>query len=337
MKRYYLLIMLFIMASCSQTSELRFNERFQKDYPEARYMSAMGMGTDLEMATANAYAGLARQFNSKVHVNESVLKRYNAFTDMNGYEETISEESVSNIQIKANQDIVNVSLTAPQHGPRDMVYILAYIPRAATAEILSGRINRNREMISAYAALAESADHDVQKYIYYNAAWLISAKNEMMFRQIEVLDNLRLPKNFHYNYARLTTLKEFYSNSIEFTVSIRHDEDGKLWHSVSEAITEAGFAVTRQAGDMYVVGDVYLSPKEMHQKNLSFMTWNLNLKMNDFKGNAVFAITHTGTEGSLDKSGATQKAYQQMSTFTKDQFTNELIEYFDNYLIIHGS
>src|SRR6056297_139475 len=248
MKNIYLLILSGLLFSCAGSPELRQSDILKKRYPDGRYMTAIGMGTDRNMAVDNAYAALATQFNSRVHVDEKVLKRYDAFTDASGYNETISEESITQIRISSSQDLINVRLTESFTNRKNMIYIMAYIPRAATAEILKDRIERNQSLISEYVKMADKARLNVKKFIYYNAAWLVSARNRMMTAQIEVLDRLRVPKKFKYSYARLTTLREFYASRMVFNISIINDNNNRVRQSVAKALTEAGFSVTREAG-----------------------------------------------------------------------------------------
>jgi len=329
MKRALLLLLsIFVLMSCSTGLPDWYKNR-EDYYPEDLYIIAEGWGQSPEKAVENATINMARIFNVKVCVEENILKRYASISNMKEFEEYFSEFSEETAKLITEQHLVNIMFLEPAFDKKSKSYFtLSYIERSKTARILMDRMKREQENIDHYIRMAQSTRDPLETYHYYASAWLTSAKTKMMQEQLDVL----IPGSGikpAYTYAELEAQKDKAAGNILFKIDVKGDSNGRIRQAIRTAVNKVGFTVVDSGENINVHAGTLIKKIDIDQDKLAFVSWELQMKMNDPQGKTALSLMEEGREGSTNYPNAEMHAYERMQKFVETEFQDKLNAYFD--------
>ena len=329
MKRTLLLLLgMIVLISCSTGMPDWYDNR-EDYYPTDKYIVAEGWGQTPERAIENATINMARIFNVKVSVEENILKRYASISNMKDFEEYYTEFSEETAKLISDQHLVNIMYLEPAYDKKSRSYFtISYIERSKTARILMDRIKREQENIDHYVRMALSSGDPLETYHYYASAWLTSAKNKMMQEQLDVIIPGSGIKPV-YTYAELETLKNKAAKNIQFKIDVKGDSNDRVKQALRTVVNKTGFTVVESGENINLHAGTLVKKIDIDQGKLAFVSWELQLKMNNAKGETALSLMKEGREGSTNYTNAEMHAYEGMQKFIETEFQDKLNAYFD--------
>ncbi len=100
---------MYFLTSCSAQTPNNVYSSLEKDYPESRYLSAVGEGDTRKDAEKNASAKLSLIFESNINVNQTLNEHYSEFSDD---EKFIPKHMMPKLQkrtnIESDQKLLNI-------------------------------------------------------------------------------------------------------------------------------------------------------------------------------------------------------------------------------------
>ncbi len=99
----------------------------------------------------NAYANIAKIFQSDIKIEEEILKKYKEIEIGKRAQLSSSVDLISNYSIGSSQTLKNVKIAETYISAEDgLYYVLAYLDRMETALIYEREIERNNQIIQEY-------------------------------------------------------------------------------------------------------------------------------------------------------------------------------------------
>ncbi|MCD4651134.1 MAG: LPP20 family lipoprotein, partial [Candidatus Cloacimonetes bacterium] len=153
MKRFVITLMMIMLLACVANAKSKkrpdWVDNPQNLYPDNIYMAAVGEGSSRKKAKTDAYSALAQRFEAKVSVNKQTIERYEELTKNNETKTTAQTTDLSDITIQTDQNITNIQF-GEFYVEEGRTYVIAFLERLKTAEILIEKININAKKVTYY-------------------------------------------------------------------------------------------------------------------------------------------------------------------------------------------
>lgn len=329
MKRTLLLILsMIVLISCSSSMPEWYTNRGDY-YPEDEYIIAEGWGQTPERAVENATINMARIFNVKVSVEENILKRYASISNMKDFEEYYTEFSEETAKLISDQHLVNIMFVEPAYDRKSKSYFtISYIERSKTARILMDRMKREQGSMEYFVHMAMSNPDPLVTYHYFNNAWLTAAKNKMMQEQLDILMPGVGIKPI-YSYAELEAQKDKAAKNIKFRLHVKGDANDRIKQALRTVVNQMDFTVVESGQNIDLNADVLIKKIDIDQNKLAFVSWEIQVKMNEDQNMTALSLMEEGREGSTNYQNAEMHAYERMQKYIETEFQDKLNAYFD--------
>jgi len=314
--------------SCSGSLPDWYNNR--EDYfPEKDYLSSLGYGESPEKAIEQATINMAQIFSTHISVEKNILERYESISDMKNITENLYEFSEETARLISDQNLVNILYVEPVWDRKSKsFYTLGYMKRSETALILMDRMKREQENIEYYVRMAFGSNDPIEKFHYYNIAWLTAGRKKMMQEQLDVLVPGIGVKSI-YSFVELAELKDKAAKDIHFVISVEGDKHSRVKQAIQTAINGAGFNTVEKNALLGIRAKALIKNIDIDQKPLSFVSWEFQLSMINRKNVISLSVMQEGREGSTNIENAKMHAYEKMQSFIENEFQLKLMEYFD--------
>lgn len=352
MKKFLIIITLLLIAlfifNCSQarqnlgSANVKSNKRPvwmdnpHKQYPDAKYLVAIGAGDTRQDAENIAAGNLSRIFESKIKVDHTMKERYKSLSKGTKFiSEELTTESSENVNIKSDQSIVNIQFGESYIDKMARIHVLAYLNRAETASIYAGKINTANNQISYLSDKSEKSNDLLEQYAYLNAAMIVSLNNKMLLDQLQVIshtDYKVINANKGYNHNEIKNTVSDLAQKITFSVNIENDSDNRVKVLLEEIIGELSFNLSNDP-ILNIDGKVSYEDLDLQRGNLKFVGWELDIKMTNNNGDVLITVVEKGREGGLDKTGAKRNAVRQIGKIISKKFKGQLTGYFDGKVV----
>ncbi|MDR2634147.1 MAG: LPP20 family lipoprotein [Treponema sp.] len=243
----------YLMAAGPEPRWVRSREL---EYPDSRYISALGMGKDEEEAKNAALSGLALYFGTTIEVQQGMISRYNEF--VSGNQKSIETGTVmdSAVKIHSQADFMGARLTSPWHNDQNRSwYILAYISKQEAAELYHKRINTNRMLMESFL------EHEGEPLRHYQELKRAVSLTEMIESDITGLGNIS-PAGSEYReilryIQRLKEESRQFRAQLRFSAAIEGDRQGRVLRKLLDVMEKGGYVTVRSQGDYLFSGEVF--------------------------------------------------------------------------------
>lgn len=288
---FFLLSLLFI--GCSSTGNLLpkwFNEK-DTLYPDSKYISTIGEGASIQLATENALSQISLYFDTSVSVNTE-LSKYSREAEYGDYyrsaEKTeIKEES----KINSKSKFYCVSFSSPVRIG-NLFYILAYIDREEAVKTYEANIQNNTELLRNLIQYAEMTDNPF--YCLPAVSKGISIARETS----EIIKNLRVvmpsySKDFSESEKLVQRMNNAFNQSrgkMSVRLEVQSDWSNLVFHTLSGLMESNGFSITSdKSAACLLKAEVF--PNRTENDAGIFLTCAIKVNAIDSAGNLVFSYT----------------------------------------------
>ncbi|MCF6270885.1 MAG: hypothetical protein L3J41_14305 [Melioribacteraceae bacterium] len=314
----------FIISSCSAQTSSNLYQSLEKDYPESKYLSAVGEGDTRKDAEKNAMGKLALIFESKIDMSQTLNEHYSEFSDAEGSSLTYESTTKKRTNVSSNQKLLNVKYGKHSVDEVGNNYIVAYINRRETAAIYDEKIENLNSSILSLEANADNANSKIKKYAALNRASKLMNENLSLMQQQTIIS----PYNPDFSdkvaaYNSIYRKKGEAANSITFVVS---DSSEDIKNSLSSIITSKGFKIAAN-GDFLISSSLKYEEVDLGRKEI-FYNWFMNIELTDSNNEIIFNFDKSGREGGMSESAV----YSRAKYSANKALTKEFIIGFEKYL-----
>lgn len=298
----------------------------QSAWPADRYLAAVGEGDSRRAAENSAAAGLARIFESTVQATETLAE---TTTERRGAASAFDQfsELRSAVQIGAEQTLLNVQYGESFTDARGRVHVAAYIPRAATAAIYTGKIEAlARETVFLIRQSAAAPD-PVGRYAFLRAAVRKAAETAALMDQLRIIHpGAHAAVRLGYEPEALYASAAAAAQSVTFAVRF---PPGAARDALTAALTAMGFTEQDRSPALEFSGTASFEETDIRRGALVFMRWTLNVEMRDRSGRTVMAFQKSSREGHITFEEARARAQRTLQAEAGALLRAELGRYLD--------
>lgn len=330
--KYYkilLILFLFLMSNCYAQTESDVFNSLEKDFPDSRYLAAVGEGDSRSEAEKNAMAKLSLIFESKIDVDQTLNEHYSEFSDDENSSLTYEAKTIKRTNVESDQKLLNVKYGKHGVDKNGSNYAIAYINRSETAFIYEEKIANYNSSILAMQNSAEMSDIKIYKYAAFNRA------SEMMNENIELMKQLSIispyTSDFSHqvsNYESIYRKKGEIASSIKFVISTENDKD--VVNSLTSLLTSKGFKVG-EGGDFTITSSMKYDKVDLGRKDIFYM-WFINVELKNSQNETVFNFEKSSREGGISESAVLARTKYSANEALKKNFMTEFQKYLNSLL-----
>lgn len=328
-KKLILIVLVSLFSSCTAQTSNNVYQSFEKDYPESRYLFAVGEGDTRKEAEKNAIAKISLIFESKINVNNTLNENYFEFSDDKSSSFMHESKTTKKINVTSNQKIMNIKYG--KHGVDEVGnnFVIAYINRSETASIYEEKIANNNSLILALKNAADSSNIVIFKYAALNRASGLMNKNIVLMKQLSIIS----PYNPDFsskisNYESIYLEKGKVANSIKFTFPNKSNED--VLNTLKSLLVSKGFKVGEN-GKFLVSSTMKFTKVDLNRKEI-FYNWFMNVEVMNNKHEIIFNFEKSGRDGGITESAVYSRAKYSAKNALRQQFIFGFEEYLNSLL-----
>lgn len=274
-----------IVAAGPEPRWVRFRDQ---EYPDARFISSLGMGTSQKDAENAAMNGLSLYFKSTVAVEQKMLSQYNEVVsgDRKGVDRQTRMNTTSVIRSAA--EFRGAHFTDPWYNEQNRNwYVLAYINKQEAAELYQNRITAN--LIMMETTLMEIGE-PLQQYQAFKRAASIAQFIEEDIRGLGELSDAVSQYRETLEYTRKIMANSMtFRSQLRFSAAIEKDRQGRIQRKLLDVLEKNGYVAVRNQGDYAITGEIFCAEETLSAG--VFIHSGISLQINNGAGNLLFSYT----------------------------------------------
>ena len=300
-------------------------------YPESLYLAAVGYGSSRRAAEADAMGSVARIFETDVQSNSKYTERWKELSNNNtGEEISLFSENVKEVEMSADQNLINIEIGETFTNNVGRVYVLAYINRSRTSDIYDEKITQTDSKIKYYMNKAKSSSTVYQEYSFLSIASVYAFKNQQLLNQFSIISPMEsqmvgIPDRF----AKVQSDLREKASQISFSISIDNDENNVISNSVKEIISDLNFNIVDSGAMLQIDGAINFSAVNLKRKE-EFLRYEFLIDISDNAGNLVVSLNEKGRTGGINKVEVKSKSRRLIVKAVKKNLEKKIISYFDS-------
>lgn len=305
-------------------------QRLTVGLPPERYLSAVGLGDTRAQAEKAAASELAKVFESKIQVEDTLVERYTELMNGKGGGISSRTDGFRHTSVSASQTLYNLKFTEPSVDSKGIVTVVAYLHRSETAEVYLDRIVANSGRVKFLTAEAEKAGDPVRQFAFLGAAATIGVNNRALVDQLSIISQpARKNVNLGYDLDTLQNRTAESAKRVGFAVKIKGDPDRKVGKLCEELFTDMGFVVSEKAV-LTVDGTFTLEETDLGQKDMKFVRYDCSLSVRDGTGTSFATLVEKGREGHVSVKEASARVLRTIKEKLQTELRRKLTAYFDS-------
>ncbi len=322
----FFIVILITSCSAQNSSDVFLN--LEKDYPQSKYLSAIGKGDSRRDAEKNAMGKLALIFESQINTSQTLNEHYSEFSDDESSSLTYESSTKKRTNVSSDQKLLNVKYG--KHGVDEVGnnFIVAYINRRETAAIYDEKIEGLHTTILSLENNVGKANSKIQMYAALNRASQLMNENLALMQQQTIISPYN--PDFADKVAKYNTIyskKGEVANSIMFVIS-GSDED--IVNSLSSIMTSKGFKIVKK-GDYLISATLKYEEVDLGRTEI-FYNWFMNVQLMNVFAEKIFNFDKTGREGGISESAVYSRAQFSANKSLKKEFIAGFEKYLDSLL-----
>jgi hypothetical protein len=308
----------YLMAAGPEPRWVRSREL---EYPDSRYISALGMGKGDEEAKNAALSGLALYFKSSVSVQQQLIARYNEV--VSGNQKTLAKESsmASVATIHSQAEFLGAHFTSPWYNEQNRSwYVLAYINKQEAAELYQNRIATNLTMMES---TLKQAGEPLQQYQAFKQAASIAQFIEADILGLGELSDAVTEYREMLEYTRKVMVNSTaFRSQLRFSAAIEQDRQGRIQRKLLDVLEKNGYVTARSQGDYTISGEIFCDEERLPAG--VFIHSGISLQLSNRAGTLLFSYTKNYPRwGARNQDMAYNIAFREMEKDLEANFIRE--------------
>ncbi|MDR1931690.1 MAG: LPP20 family lipoprotein [Spirochaetales bacterium] len=299
----------------------------EAEYPDAKYLAAVGSGDTRRGAENDATGALARLFTVNVKVDAVAQQRY-AELVKGDKTYTESEKAISEtVGTQANEQFVNLRFSDPYTDERGTTHAVAYIERESTAAIYRSLIQKDLAKLDDFLERASSMSGSLQRYAFYDAAYSVGLNAERMIGQLRIIhaNTARLLES-QLDLRKVAAARDSEAGKLTYMIAITGDADQRLAGIIRKTLESMSLSY-QERGLLMVKGSWSVNPVTLTDQFKS-VQWAANISLYDESGAAIATYAKQSRENGLNELQAANVAYRQV----EKNLTTDFLKSIQNYL-----
>ncbi|MCL2706096.1 MAG: LPP20 family lipoprotein [Spirochaetaceae bacterium] len=332
MRIFTIFAILILLNSCSTTGSKtkekapNWMTNIEADFPNAKYLAAVGSGDSRRRAQEDASAFLAQQFTVNVKVDTVAQQKYAELVkDDKNYKES---EIILNhtIGTQANEEFINLRFSDPYTDNSGTTHIVAYIEREPTAFIYREIIRKDLAKAEDFYSRASSVTGSFKRYAFYDAAYAIGLNAEKMIEQLRII---HMPSaailGLDLNNKKIIEARDKEAEKLSYHISITGDKEGKIAAIIRDTMREQAISYNPN-GKMGVKGTWALSPVSLNPSFKSVI-WTADISLFDETGTVIATFYKEARENGITEDQAETFAYRELQKHLSQDLINNIQAY----------
>jgi len=332
MRIFAIFAILILFNSCSTTGSKtkekapNWMTNIETDFPNAKYLSAVGSGDSRRRAQEDAAAFLAQQFTVNVKVDTVAQQKYAELVkeDKNYKEsELILNHSIGT---QANEEFTNLRFSDPYTDKSGTTHIVAYIEREPTAFIYREIIRKDLAKADEFYTRASSITGSFKRYAFYDAAYAMGLNAERMIEQLRII---HMPSaailGLDLNNKIFAEARDKEAENLSYNISIAGDKEGKIAAIIRDSMRDQAISYNSN-GKMAVKGKWSLAPVSLNP-NFKSVIWTVDISLFDETGTTITTFYKEARENGITEDQAETFAYREFQKQLSRELTNGIQAY----------
>lgn len=301
-------------------------------YPPTQYLAVIGEGDTLSKAQAKAASNMAMIFETRIKVDSTVDARYSEIKKQGVFTSTTEKTNVSDrISQSSDQTLSNLKYGESWTDNMGTVFTAAYLNRIETAELYRERINDQTHVLLRLNEKGDKGDTKIERYAYYDSAFVIAMSNEVLLEQLEIL-HPQIAKTMELGYSLddVKTTRAETADALTFRLSFSGEKSGAITSVISETFTDMGFTLADNA-QLSASGSISFEKIDRNNDYENFK-WYLTLEIADETGVTIISLEESGVSASTSESAAISRINVDVKKVINKQLPRQFNAYLNSYL-----
>jgi hypothetical protein len=255
----------------------------EKDYPEARYLRATGLGQSEGEARNQAVAELSRVFQSRVRSDTLDRVKVVATISEDRAEETTEQRLRSRIRVMSDVELTGVELAGTwQEGATH--YALAVLERRTARDQWLREMEALDQEIAGMLRSARDEPSLLVRYRIFMEAIDLWLSREVLAGRVRVLgfaDTGSSAYDMGWVFQAIPALK----SRMLVLIDVEGGDAALLTDRLSEDLGRAGFVITEEPGEAVVAvrGSIVVEPVEIDHPDWVYARARVSLSVDDLR------------------------------------------------------
>lgn len=298
------------------------------DYPQNRYIAAVGNAKNRTDAEKQAYASLTSFFSQSVKTDYIVASAYNEAVK-NGIVSVSENTNVrETIAVAASLDnLIGAAIGNVWDDGRGTVYALAYLEKERTVVIYTEIIRINQCNIENLISMNPSIKNTFDGYARYKLAALIAGVNVQYTNIVSLAGGSTASLNMTSADTLLLEAANIIKNiTVGFTV--KQDKNNRVRDAFAKALSGEGLRT--QGGSPPYILEINIDMEEVKYPNNNFIFCRYTLSANLVEksaGTVLFPFNITDREGHTTYTEAQNRAFISIEKIINEKYPEAFREY----------
>ncbi len=290
-------------------------DKIAKGYPEAEYLSAVGLGQSEPEAKNRAKAELSRIFESRIR--SETLDRMLSVLASSGAEQF--EQSVeSKVRVESDVELKGVEI-ARVVKEKSMYKALAVLERAKANTEWRRRISEIDSQADGHMSTYRSAATTLARYRALREVSDLWVEREVFASRINVLGFSAPPSPFDAGmvYRQIPVIRA----DMPVLIDIRSEYSDVIRDSVGEALGKRGFVMTLEESEAAVIvdGTIIVEPVDISHPQWKYARATASLSVIDAEnGQSVSDISEARRTAHVSANEAAEQAVRKLAPMVVD-------------------
>ncbi len=343
MKNFIIFIILIFLVSCAtggnnsglsktDSNVPKWMTNIEADFPDSKYLAAVGSGDSRRRAQEDAAAFLAQQFSVNVRVDTVAQQKYAELVkEDKSYKE--SETTLSHtIGTQANEEFINLKFSDPYTDNTGTAYIVAYLERQSTALVYRDIIKKDLAKAEEYYSRADSVNSSLRRYAFYDAAYTMGLNAERMIGQLRIIYLPIVPSlEMDLNLKKFADARDKEAVKLSCQISITGDKDGKIAAIIKDIMQTQSISYNPN-GKMAVKGSWSLESVDLNPKFKS-IRWRADISFFDETGTTIATFYKEMRENGITENEAIAFSYREVQKQMSKEFTQNIQSYLTKLVV----
>ena len=287
MKRLISLFIFLVLFQCSHSSQNKGTSSGDQlpnwvhhphdSYPQSMYLVGIGTGDTRTSAENNAIGAIAKIFQAKVDVDETLVQEY--LEDKQGL--SFTSQMLNKTRVGSNQELKNITIEKSFFYEKEgLYYVLAYLDRLETEELFRTEIERNNRRTGEYYDQYQAADNKLSRYAYLQKAINLQEVNRVLDAQYQIINVSGEPINPPIPMSQLQQTRRQLLNQISVAVNVSGSHEQEITDYIKSVIGRIGFKIN-SSPDFEINATLDLMRASLNRDDVIGYNWNLTLDVFD--------------------------------------------------------
>ncbi|MCB4790366.1 MAG: LPP20 family lipoprotein [Elusimicrobia bacterium] len=311
-----------------------------KDYPESKFLTGVGVGSNLDLARSSARAEIAKIFHVAISQVSSQVQKEETKIKGNNPDSVSSQKTEIQTNSSTNDVLEGVSIADTWFDKKNkQYYALAVLEKMKLSAILSSQIAELEQTIQAKLQLVNRDESPVDKIRALSMAIKANTKINELTGKKRIADAASaMPDISDTSVAQLEKMRQEEAQKVIFVVLDESIKEYKLRAVANKTITGLGFKVSTalpKTGENFknmiiIRCKLDLKPQSRNLKGWKFYSWESTFDMFDgsLNGKLLSSVSPKGDASGLNDETAQEKALNNARTESEVSIKDMISRYF---------